>query len=196
MKKKSAKLAATTFREAATEVGNFAAAAEDAGLGDQHLSWVYDQAVIRLYREFEHMVLHCLTCAINNDTTQVSQTTGVTFPKHLTDEVCEFLIVGDGYFDFKGRDGLIKTLKRFLKDDHYLVEIVRKPAYKDPLERLSALRNFAAHESSASKRAALRAIGQQKVGSAGSWLKRQGRLTRLVEQLRNLAHEIETKAPY
>ncbi len=196
MKKKSAKLAARTFREAAAEVGKFVTAAEDAGLGDQYISWVYDQAIIRLYREFEHMVLHCLTCAINNDTAQISQTTGVTFPKHLTDEVCEFLIVGDGYFDFKGRDGLIRTLKRFLKDDHYLVDTVKKPTYKDSLERLAALRNFAAHESGTSKRAALKAIGQERVGSAGSWLKRQGRLAGLTDQLRKLAQEIETKAPY
>ena len=42
-------------------------------------------------------------------------------------------MTGRGYFDFKGRDGLIKTLKQYLPDDHYLVEVVSKPFGCQPL---------------------------------------------------------------
>ena len=86
---------------------------------DAHITWAHDYGIIRLYREFEDMILNCLVAAINSDTQQLSNTTGIDFPKHITDEVCEFIIVGDGYFDFRGRDGLIKTLKRYLPDNHY-----------------------------------------------------------------------------
>ena len=78
-------------------------------------------------------MLDTLVGALNNDTSTLSTRTGFSFPKHLTDEVCRFLVTGRGYFDFKGRDGLIKTLKQYLPDDHYLVEVVSKPFGCQPL---------------------------------------------------------------
>ncbi|MEL0169441.1 MAG: hypothetical protein VW877_15060 [Pseudomonadaceae bacterium] len=159
-------------------------------------SWCHDYAIIRLYREFEQMMLHVIVGAINNDSSVISATTGVEFPKHLTDEVCEYLVLGGGYFDFKGRDGLIKTLKKYVPETHYVVTIIKKPKYKDSLEKLSALRNYAAHESAQSKRAALTAIGQQRVGTSGSWLKLQGRYDSLSGKLKEIAQEIYDGAPY
>ena len=61
--------------------------------------------------EFEQLMLFAIVCAINNDTKTISDSTGVEFPKHLTDEVCEYLVLGGRYFDFKGRDGLIRVKK-------------------------------------------------------------------------------------
>ena len=141
-------------------------------------------------------MLSAIVGAINNDTETISSTTGVEFPKHLTDEVCEYLVLGGNYFDFKGRDGLIKILKRFVPGDHYLLTIIKEDRYKSSLEKLSALRNYAAHESYQSKRAALTAIDQERVGSAGSWLKSQGRFVSISQRLKELANEIEESAPY
>lgn len=166
------------------------------GISDEHISWCYDHAVIRLYRYFEGLVLWSLVGSINNDTSTISAKTGFDFPKHLTDEVCFYLVTGPGYFDFRGRNGLISTLKKYLPDDHYLIEIVKKLKYKGHIERLCALRNYAAHESPQSKRAALIAVDQQKMGSAGSWLKCRGRFAELSEGLTELATEIENQAPY
>jgi hypothetical protein len=59
-----------------------------------------------------------------------------------------------------------------------------------------ALRNFAAHESPSSKRKAIEAINQKKIGGAGSWIKRQARLARVMSALTKLADEIEKNAPY
>ncbi|MFV2063878.1 MAG: hypothetical protein ACC726_10260 [Chloroflexota bacterium] len=64
-----------------------------------------------------------------------------------------------------------------------------------PLERLIALRNFAAHESSQSKKAAKLATGTN-MSAAGAWLKRQGRFKELSRPLQRLALEIEAGAPY
>jgi hypothetical protein len=58
------------------------------------------------------------------------------------------------------------------------------------------LRNYAAHESSASKKAALTAVGQERMSSAGSWLKKQGRLEAILKGLVVLADDIEREAPY
>jgi len=194
-RKKSVKHSAQVFRAAANDITTFLTAAS-VGQTDQHVSWLHNYGIIRLYREFESMVLDALVGAINNDTATVSGTTGINFPKHLTDEVCEFLITGSGYFDFKGRSGLIKTLKGFVPANHYLVDTIKRKTYEDALERLSALRNFAAHESAPSKRAALKAIGGKRIESSGAWLKRGGRFQTIVDRLKALAAEIENAAPY
>jgi hypothetical protein len=194
-RKKSVKLSATDFCNQADNIDLFLTTVA-AGQTDEHISWLHSYAIIKLYKEFEALILDALVGAVNNDTSTIAATTDVQFPKHLTDEVCEFLITGTGYFDFKGRSGLIKTLKSFVPDTHYLVVTVKKPAYKDALEKLTTLRNFAAHESSSSKRAALEAIGQERISTSGSWLKRQGRFGAISASLKLLAMEIHDAAPF
>jgi hypothetical protein len=194
-RKKSVRLAARKFNETADSISAFLTKVA-VGQSDEHVSWLYNYAAIRLYREFEQLMLSALVGAINNDTSTLEGTTGVSFPKHLTDEVCEFLITGTGYFDFRGRSGLIKTLKRFVPDDHYLVTFVKKTAYTKALDQLSTLRNFAAHESLPSKRAALEAIEAERISSSGAWLKKKKRFDRLAANLKALSSEIEAEAPY
>lgn len=196
MKKKSGKKAAAAFRAAVTSIERVVADAENAEFPQTHLTWIYDYAVISLYREFEALVLECLVAAINNNTAQLSATTGVLFPKHLTDEVCEYIVVGDGYFDFRGRDGLIKTLRRFLPDTHYLVAIAKSGSYRGTLDRLNALRNFAAHRSRVAKKRALEAINGRYLSSPGAWLKKQGRFFSLTRSLLRLSDEIAAQATH
>jgi cupin superfamily acireductone dioxygenase involved in methionine salvage len=194
-RKKSVKKSATDFKSAADNITGFLSTVSS-GQSDSHITWLHNYAIIRLYREFESLTLDCLIGAINNDTSTVSAKTGIQFPKHLTDEVCEYLVIGSGYFDFKGREGLIKTLKQFVPDDHYVITAVKKSKYKDPLEQLSALRNFAAHESGKSKRAALTAINAKNLSASGAWLKRQCRMRTIVTKLKELADEIHAAAPF
>jgi hypothetical protein len=170
-------------------------------LGDKHTSWCYDYAIIRLYQQFERFMLEAIVAAINNDTASVSEAIGVHLPKHLTDEVCEYLVVGSGYFDFKGRDGLIKLLKRHFcceeegHCDHYLVRIISDGQYRDAIEKVGALRNFAAHGSRKAKKATLRALKQKRIGSSGSWLKRQNRFEEIADGLKKLVEEVSEAAP-
>jgi hypothetical protein len=184
-KKKSIKLAAQNFIAAAAETEAYVAAARQQ-LSDAQVSRVYDGAVISLYRDFENLILEVLVGAIN----------GVSFPRHLTDAVCRYMITGPSYFDFKGRDGLIKRVKQYVPANHYLLPVLRDQKYKVPLERLCTLRNLAAHGSPQSKKAALEAVGQKRIGSAGSWLKCQGRFSLLIGKLRQLAQDIDAVAPY
>ena len=195
-RKKSGKKAARKFRQAVARIETFTREIDSSNLGDQAVSWAYEAALIKTAVAFEQLMLDCIVAAINNDTATISARTGIAFPKHLTDEVCEYLVTGGGFFDFRGRDGLIKTIKGYVPDNHWLPEAVKQAQHKGALDRMIALRNFAAHESSASKRKALDAIGQQKIGGAGSWIKCQGRFSDLTTALTSLANEIETKAPY
>jgi hypothetical protein len=193
-KKISVKTAATRFTDASNSILTFFK--ETAGLKETHQHWCADYAAIRLYREFETLMLESLSGSINNDSRTISSTVGCSFPKHMSRAVCQYLIVGTGYFDFHGRDGLIQTVKGFIPDDHYLTKILKKPEYKDSLERLSAIRNFAAHDSDRAKEAARRAIGGEKMGSAGYWLRKADHFEKLVTELKALARDIERDAPY
>lgn len=194
-RKKSVKRSAEDFRDAADEIVSFLTAVAP-GQTAQNTSWLHNYAIIKLYRNFEALILDSLVGAINNDTATISQTTGIVFPDHLTGTVCEYLITGTGYFDFKGRAGLIQTVKKFVPDGHYLLTAIRRPAYRAALERLSALRNFAAHESDQSRKAALAAIGGSRIESSGAWLKIEDRFQVIVDSLKDLAQEIEDAAPY
>jgi hypothetical protein len=136
-----------------------------------------------------------LVGAINNDIRTISQRTGIAFPSHLSRKVCEYLVTGGGFLDFKGRDGLIKVLKEFVPDTHYLVIIAKDPTHAAALNRLPALRNFAAHRSDVSKRAARRAVGVN-LSSSGAWLRRQNRFEDLARGVEPLAVAIQTSAPY
>jgi hypothetical protein len=194
-REKSLKRSAATFCEAADEIILFLQTTKPRQTA-QNTSWLYDHAIIRLYRSFETLMLDSLIGAISNDTRTVSQTTGIPFPQHLTEAVCEFLITGTGNIDFKGRDGLIMTVRKFVPQTHYLLLAIKRPTYGVALERLSALRNFAAHESDQSREAALKAVGENRIASSGSWLKTDARFQDIVDSLKALAREIENAAPY
>jgi hypothetical protein len=188
-RKKSVKLAAKRFRGNVQEITNFFQ--QTSGLPATHHIWCTEYAIIRLYREFEIMMLSTLVGAINNDNATLSQTLGFNFPKHMSEDVCTYLIIGTGYFDFKGRDGLIQIVKSFVPDTHYLSNILKSPQYKDSLEKLSALRNFATHDSNKAKKSATKATQSERFGSVGTWLKREERFEILCDNLTKLAHDIE-----
>jgi len=73
MRKKSARKACEAFKAKVDKVRAFVEATNK--LGDEHVSWCHEQAIIQLYRSFEKLMLDCLICAINNDTKQISHTT-------------------------------------------------------------------------------------------------------------------------
>lgn len=197
MRKKSIKLAARTFLTNVDGITAFNQRSEAAvSLTEQDQSWCYDLAIIRLYREFEDLMLNCLVALINNDTTTFSQLKKRTFPKHMNVEVCEYLICGDGYFDFAGRDGLLKTIKKIVPNGHWLPTVVGDAAYANALKKLSALRNFAAHDSTVSKKRSLEAIGQERMSSSGAWLKKQGRFATIRDSLKAMAQQIDATAPH
>ena len=156
----------------------------------------YDLAIIRLYREFEDLMLKCLVAAINHDPATFSNHKKRTFPKRMSAAVCEYLICGDGYFDFRGRSGLIAEIRKIGPGGDWLLTIVKGKTYEDSLDRLSALRNFAAHDSALSKKSALKAVGQSRMCPSGEWLKSQKRLENLCSSLKAMAREIEAAVPY
>ena len=73
---------------------------------------------------------------------------------------------------------------------------VADPKYKASIERLVALRNFAAHGSSYAKKKALATLGVRRLRSAGAWLSKLGRFDAILAQLRGMATDLKARAPY
>ena len=195
-KKKSIKLSVGNFKNSVTEIENFLDSITFSSSEAKYTSWAFDAAVIRLFRSFETLMLDTIVGTVNKDTSCLSNATGVLFPKHLPKNACEYLITGGGYFDFKGRDGLIKVICEHLGTTHAIHSVVKKSEYKNAIEQLCALRNFAAHNSAKSKRAALKSIGASNMSSAGAWLKVGSRFDELKSKFVQLANEIEELAPF
>ena len=195
-KKKSVRLATTRFNDTCDDIMTFVEKA-GRGLTQRQVSWCYDYAIIALYKAFEGLMLGAIVGAINNNPGRtIAKRAGIAFPKHLTDEMCHYLILKDGFFDFRGRSGLVKEIKRYLPDDHYILVAVKQARFKSALDKLCTLRNFAAHTSLVSKRAALAAIGGKRIHSAGNWLKKQDRLKSIANRMAELANDIGSAAPY
>jgi hypothetical protein len=193
-RKKSVKKAAEKFIKAVEEIEDFFQGT--AALRENLTIWCAEYAVIRLYCEFEVLMLSTLVGAVNNDSTRISQMTGFKFPKHMSEDLCTYMIIGAGYFDFKGREGLLQTAKKYVAEDHYLYPILKDKKYKAPLEQLSALRNFVSHRSEKAKKAAIKATEAERLKSAGAWLRKQNRFEELCKSIKKLAQSIERKAPH
>ena len=196
-KKKSIKLSVANFLREVGQITNYLARIRSTpDLKDSDKTCCHDYAVIWLYRSFENLMLDSLSGAINNDTTTLSASAGFAFPKHLSIEVCQFLVTGRGYFDFRGRVGLIKKVRECVPETHYLVIALKKAKYKAALEQLVVLRNLAAHNSDQAKQSALKALNLKRLSSAGSWLKVGERFGAIAGPLVELGSEIEAAAPY
>ena len=165
-------------------------------LGHEHVCWCYEYAIIRLYCAFEQLMLDTLTAVLNKNPKTFEDKTGIKL-KAIQNDLAEYIIVGNGYFDFKGRDGLIKIVKSYVADGHWLIKIVTDDHYKDSLEQLSAFRNYAAHSGNAAKFRARKVTGKGKIAKCGKWLstkdKGKTRYQIIAENLSGLANEIKTK---
>jgi hypothetical protein len=193
-RKKSVKKAAAKFKLAVERVEEFFEGTES--LKEDLAIWCAEYAIIRLYCDFEVLMLSALVGAVNSDSSKFSEYTGLKFPKHMTEDLCTYMIIGSGYFDFKGRDGLLQITRRYVSQENYLYAILKDKKYRPALEQLSSLRNLAAHRSEKAKEAAIKATGAERFKSAGAWLRKQNRFEDLCKSLKKLANSMERKAPH
>lgn len=159
---------------------------------DLYLSNSYEYAIIALYKAFEKFIFKTIVGCVNHDNSAVTNTYGVQFGKHITDDICEFIITKGGYFDFKDREGLIKIIKQNVGEETYDVySIVKKEQYASSLKQLCALRNYAAHTSKQAKKKAAKELGIIRIGTVGSCLKTQNRFSKIADDLTELATNIK-----
>lgn len=110
-------------------------------------------------------------------------------------DICKYIIIGNSYFDFKGAGGLIKRVKEYVPDHHWVLKILNKKDTKPILGRVVSFRNFACHESEQSKVAAKKSIDAERLtDSAGEWLRKEKRFEKSVEALKKLSKSFAKEA--
>lgn len=195
MRKKSAQVSLIGLQNQLAEIRTFLADAEASGMPVRSLWRCYDQAVIWCYRAFEEFVLDILVGQINRNPSNLYTSVGVSFGKNPTAAQCEYLLVGDRYFDFRGHSGLVDVVKKASGSGSALETAVKVANHRQCFEILTGLRNYAAHQSDQSKKAALKGMrywepNRTKLGSGGNWLRVQQRLERVLTGIDALAQDM------
>ena len=157
-----------------------------------YLEYSYEQAAIMLYRIFERFNLRVMISCLNHDHSHAEEHYSIKLGSHINDDVCEFLVTKGGFFDFKGRGGLTRVYSDTIGKNHNISKVIKKHDYEDAIEQLCAIRNYAAHNSAQSKKAAMKAFGVTRISSAGKCLKQKHRLDNIITSLVTLANEVKT----
>lgn len=158
------------------------------------LSISYDYAVIRLYKAFENFIFNIIVGDINQDSSQISDRFDVAFPKNLKKEICEFIVTKGNFFSLNGYGGLVNELNTYLGYGNDIYNVINKKKNKDTIMRLSALRNFAAHENSQSKKVVRTRLKIKRISSTGDWIRKQGRFEELANDVETIIKEIQATA--
>lgn len=157
---------------------------------DSYISNCYEYGIISLYKSFEMFMYRTILGCINHNSSYVSEHYKVDFGRHISDEMCDFILTKGGYFDFRGTDGLIKICKHHIGDMYGIVDIIKKDEYAKAIDKLVALRNYAAHNSNSSKERAKAVLKLKRIPPIGSYLKKHKTVEEIADKLCKLADEI------
>ena len=181
------------FIEAVSEINDYIAKCNIAFATEKkYQSFCYENAIIMLYKAFERFALRSMISCLNHDHSHFENKYSVKLGKHINDDVCEFLITKGGFFDFKGRSGLSKVLNDVIGANHNIAKVFKNTKYRETIDQLCAIRNYAAHNSLQSKRTVMQVFGLQRISSAGSFLKKQHRFENIAASLVELANDVKT----
>jgi len=194
--KKSMSKVIRNFHLAIDEQQDFVELALAARMTDRHVSLIYEMSLIKIVSAVELLVLDSMITVINRDAAAVRRRHGIRVPLHMTNDMCEFLIVRNGYFSFSNRETMLTRVNEFFLRDHWLAVTLRASSNKDSFDRMMALRHFAAHGSEYSRHKAKEATGAQRLASAGAWLRSGRRFPSLLKSVRDIAVALEAAAPY
>ncbi|HEV2365722.1 MAG TPA: hypothetical protein VGS12_16145 [Caulobacteraceae bacterium] len=199
MRKKEPAVCLRDFRAAIDGIRAYLREITGGGLTIDTVIRSYQYALLFADREFESFILEICISKINRKPKQFYSSVGVEFAKHLTAEQCEFLLIGEGYLNLRGHQDLVKVVSKVAGQNSTMATAVKGSERKQLIEVLLGLRNYIAHDSTPSHRAALRAMklwdpARQRLGSAGYWLKArhagQCRIDRIFRELDSLCEAI------
>jgi len=110
-----------------------------------------ESVLLRICAYWESFVDEHLVDCVNIDSTRLSHHFGVDLPKHPSKALCQALIFGDGYRDFKSIGDLKGFSKKILADSHNPFLLIA-PATAKLLDEVYTIRNYLAHHSFKAKR--------------------------------------------
>ncbi len=158
--------------------------------------YLYDYAVIKVFKDFEELLLNTIVGLINQEAAYIASSSGHKGTKSLKKKDAETLFIGSRYFSFKGPNGLLKQIKKYFPANHWFINILSDTKYDRTFDILIPLRNFAAHSSKTAKKNAISAVGLQQLGYSGAWLKVGNRFQNIIDNLKDISARIKAQAKY
>jgi len=113
---------------------------------------VAESVLLRLCAHWERFVDEHLVDCVNCDHSKLNDYLGVTIPKHPTRNVCQAVLFGGKYKDFKSFADLKGFTKKVLPDESNPFLAI-STAHGTKIDEVFKIRNYLAHYSAAARRA-------------------------------------------
>ena len=113
---------------------------------------IAESVLLRICAHWERFVDEHLIDCVNVDHSQLSDFLGVSIPRHPSRNVCQAILFGGGYRDFRSFGDLKGFTKKVLPDSsNPFLEVTAADARK--IDEVFTIRNYLAHYSAAARRA-------------------------------------------
>jgi len=113
---------------------------------------IAESVLLRLCAYWESFVEKELVDCANIDCAQLAKYTGVQLPKHLSIAMCEAILMGGRYLNWRSV-GELKSLARKVLPDHVDPFAKITAATERKIDEVYVIRNYLSHHSKASRRA-------------------------------------------
>lgn len=113
---------------------------------------ILESLVIRLCALWEAFVEGEMIDCLNIDSSRCREELKLRLPNHLSRDLCEAILIGHGYLDFRSVSDIKGFAKRVLPEDVNPFKLI-KPAAGKRIDELYIMRNYLSHYSSKSRRA-------------------------------------------
>jgi hypothetical protein len=113
---------------------------------------ILESLVIRLCAIWEVFVGDEMIACLNIDSSKCKEELQLRLPKHLSKDLCEAILVGHGYMDFKSVGDIKSFARKVLPDDVNPFNFIRTNPTAKRIDELYIMRNYLSHYSSKSRR--------------------------------------------
>jgi hypothetical protein len=165
---------------------------------------ILDTSVLRLSALWEMLVHRDLVSCVNRDSSALAKSLGLRLPKHLSRDLCEGVLFGTRYLDFRSVRELQQFAKRHLTTRANLFTHI-PPGASQHIDSFFIIRNLVSHYSSFAERSYVRMLkteyGFERSRAPGDFLMarenkpgRPRRIFRFIDAFRSASHSMRSAA--
>lgn len=117
---------------------------------------ILESLVIRLCAIWEAFIEGEMIDCLNIDCSKYAEELQLQLPKHPTKDLCEAILVGAGYLDFKNVDDIKGFARKVVPDDINPFRLIKNNPTGKRINELYVMRNYLSHYSRKSRRALMK----------------------------------------
>ena len=112
---------------------------------------VVESVVLRLCANWERFVDEHIVDCLNRDSSKLASCYGVALPDNPSKDLCQALIIGDRYLDFRSSSDLLGFTKKVLPNVSNPFNEISK-AHRKRMDEVYTIRNYLSHYSGSARR--------------------------------------------